>query len=170
MKRKSLKVPNAMQTRFAAITALTDQVAGEHLNQEYADLAYYAAAALSRKRPSPLVSGRVTTWACGILYALGTVNFLFDKNQNPHMRSDDLAGACGVAKSSGASQGKKVRDLLDMYQGDPEWCLPSLMDANPLVWMLNINGFIMDVRKAPLEVQQMAYEQGLIPYVPGQQN
>ena len=44
------------------------------------------------------------------------------------------------------------------------------MDANPLVWMLNINGFIMDVRKAPLEVQQMAYEQGLISYVPGQQN
>jgi len=28
----------------------------------------------------------------------------------------------------------------------------------------------MDVRKAPLEVQQMAYQQGLIPYVPGQQN
>ncbi len=168
MKRKSLKVPKAMQTRFAAITALTDQVAGEHLNAEYADLACYAAAALSRKRPSPLASGRVATWACGILYALGTVNFLFDKSQNPHLRGEDLARLCGVAPSTAANQGRKVRDLLGMYQGDPNWCLPSFMDANPLVWMLSINGFVMDIRDAPREVQQMAYEEGLIPYVPGE--
>ena len=55
-----------------------------------------------------------------------------------------------------------------MYQGDPNWCLPSFMDANPLVWMLSINGFVMDIRDAPREVQQMAYEEGLIPYVPGE--
>ncbi len=170
MKRKSLKVPKTLQTRFAAITALTDQVAGEYLNAEYADLACYAAAALSRKRPSPLASGRVATWACGILYALGTVNFLFDKNQDPHLRAEDLARFCGVSKSTAANQGRKVRGLLDMYQGDPEWCLPSFMDANPFVWMLNVNGFVMDIRNAPLEVQKMAYEEGLIPYVPGQQD
>jgi len=34
--------------------------------------------------------------------------------------------------------------------------------------MLSINGFVMDIRDAPREVQQMAYEEGLIPYVPGE--
>jgi len=123
---------------------------------------------LSRKRPSPLAGGRVATWACGILYALGTVNFLFDATQNPHLRGEDLARLYGVAPSTAANQGRKVRDLLGMYPGDPNWCLPSFMDANPLVWMLSINGFIMDIRDAPREVQQMAYEEGLIPYVPGE--
>ncbi len=37
------------------------------------------AAALSRKRPSPLSTGRERSWAVGIIYALGQVNFLFDK-------------------------------------------------------------------------------------------
>jgi len=67
------------------------------------------------------------------LELLGTVNFLFDKSQNPHLRGEDLARLCGVAPSTAANQGRKVRDLLGMYQGDPNWCLPSFMDANPLV-------------------------------------
>jgi len=29
-------------------------------------------------------------------------------------------------------------------------------------------GFVFDVRQAPLEVQQQAFEMGLIPYVPGE--
>ncbi len=32
--------------------------------------------------------------------------------------------------------------------------------------MLEVNGFIMDVRHAPREVQEMAFEKGLIPYIP----
>ena len=53
-----------------------------------------------------------------------------------------------------------------MYQMDPNWCLPSLVDQNPLIWMLEVNGLIMDVRHAPREVQEIAFEKGLIPYIP----
>ena len=49
---------------------------------------------------------------------------------------------------------------------DPRWTLPSKMDDNPRIWMLEVNGFIMDVRHAPREVQEMAFEKGLIPYIP----
>ncbi len=40
------------------------------------------------------------------------------------------------------------------------------MDENPLVWILKVNGLLMDIRDAPREAQQVAYEQGLIPYIP----
>lgn len=53
-----------------------------------------------------------------------------------------------------------------MGQMDPQWTLPSRMDANPLVWMLQVNGLMVDVRHLPLEVQDIAYAKGLIPYVP----
>lgn len=56
--------------------------------------------------------------------------------------------------------------MFDMYQMDPDWSLPSLIDKNPLVWMLEVNGLIMDVRHAPREVQEIAFEKGLIPYIP----
>jgi len=166
LKPKSLSVPKVMQSRFEAITALTDRVAREHLNAEYAELARLAAAALSRKRPSPLSSGRETTWACGILYALGSANFLFDPSQTPHLRGQDLGGFFGVAASTAANQGKKVRDLLGMHPLDPNWCLASRMDDNPMIWMLSVDGMILDIRSAPREIQQQAYDKGLIPYIP----
>ena len=40
------------------------------------------------------------------------------------------------------------------------------MDDNPLVWMVSVNGFMMDVGHAPREVQEMAFNKGLIPYIP----
>ena len=44
--------------------------------------------------------------------------------------------------------------------------LPSLFDINPLVWLLNVDGVIMDARKAPRTIQELAFEEGLIPYIP----
>ena len=44
------------------------------------------------------------------------------------------------------------------------------MDDNPLVWMLEVNGFVMDIRTAPREAQVAAYENGLIPYIPADRN
>ena len=82
------------------------------------------------------------------------------------MRADELCAAFGVSKSSGSNKAKLIRELFDMYQMDPNWCLPSLVDQNPLIWMLEVNGFIMDVRHAPREVQEIAFEKGLIPYIP----
>ena len=35
-----------------------------------------------------------------------------------------------------------------------------------MVWMLEVNGLMMDARTAPREIQQAAFEQGLIPYIP----
>jgi hypothetical protein len=53
------------------------------LTEEYASLGRELATALARKRPSPLLQGRAPTWASGITYTLGMVNFLFDPNA-PH--------------------------------------------------------------------------------------
>jgi hypothetical protein len=164
--KRSETVPVAMQPVYAGIAALTDSVCRQHLNDEYATLSRELAAALARKRPSPLGGGKSEIWACGIVYALGAVNFLFDKTQTPHMRADALCAAFGVSQSSGANKAKQIRDLFGMYQFDPRWCLPSLVGENPMVWMLEVDGLIQDVRDMPREVQEEAYRRGLIPYIP----
>jgi hypothetical protein len=64
------------------------------------------------------------------------------------------------------TKSKQIRDLLDMYQLDPNWTLPSKVDQNPLIWMLEVNGLIMDVRHAPRAIQEEAFRKGLIPYIP----
>lgn len=70
--------PPAGRAVVEEIVGITDSVCQALLDEEYADLARRAAAKLARKRPSPIVSGRRGTWAAGLVYALGQVNFLSD--------------------------------------------------------------------------------------------
>lgn len=155
-----------MQVIFDTIVTLTDEFSHQHLNDEYALLARYATAALCRKRPSPLVNGYANSWACGIIYALGFVNFLFDKSQTPYINATDLCENFNISKSTGSAKSKVVRDALKMTQLDPNWCLPSKLDDNPMAWIIMLNGFAVDVRHLSRDIQEIAYQKGLIPYIP----
>jgi hypothetical protein len=88
--------------------------------------------------------------------AVGGVNFLHDKSQTPHIRSTDIDHHLGNSPSSGAAKLAAIRKMFKMHQLDPNWTLPSKLDDNPMVWMLQVNGFMMDVRHASREVQEIA--------------
>lgn len=103
---KREQVPKQLQPIYDEITAITDAFCAEHLNDEYAQLSRKLAAALSRKRPSPLLRGKVTTWACGIVYALGSVNFLSDRSFEPFMRLEDIC-ADGRQQEQRGQQGRR---------------------------------------------------------------
>ena len=45
-----------------------------------------------------------------------------------------------------------------------------MMDKNPLVWMAEVNGYLVDLRHMPREVQEIAFEKGMIPYIPADRN
>ncbi len=163
--KKSENVPPAMQETFAQITALTNDFAQQHLDDEYAQLIRFATAALCRKRPSPLNSGKVATWACGITHAIGMANFLFDSSQTPHISAGDLYKIFGVSAGTGQGKSKLVRDALKITQWDADWCRPSKIGDNPLAWMVQLNGLIMDMRMAPRALQAAAFAKGMIPYI-----
>ena len=164
--RNSVRVPKQMQPTFDSLVTLTDQFCQECLNDEYAELAREAAATLCRKRPSPLVNGRTNSWACGIVHALGRVNFLTDKSQEPYISAADLFEGFGVSSATGFARSKAVREALGIRVFDPNWCLPSKLDDNPMAWLVSVDGLMVDVRWMPREVQEIAYEKGLIPYLP----
>ena len=168
-KHNQFKVPKKMLSKYEEIIAITDQVCERHLNAEYANLSRKMAAALSRKRPSPLARARTKSWAAGILYALARVNFLFDKSQTPHMSARELCQALGVSQGTASAKATDIWNILDLLPLHPDYCLPGLLDDNPLVWMLMVDGLIVDIRHMPREVQVQAYQQGLIPYIPADQ-
>jgi Domain of unknown function (DUF6398) len=152
------------------IIGLIEQFCKEYLNEEYAVLCRRLAEKLARKRPSPLLQGSPNAWASGIVRAVGGANFLHDKSQTPYMRSTDIDHHLGTSPSSGAAKLAAIRKMLKIYQLDPNWTLPSRLNDNPMVWMLQVNGLMMDVRHAPREVQEIAFNKGLIPYIPADRN
>jgi hypothetical protein len=163
------KVPQKMRPIYEEVTRLTDAFCKAHLTDEYALMCRKLAAALCRKRPSPVVQGRPQTWACAIAYTVGAVNFLFDKTQTPHMTASELCKKGGVGQSTVSARSTQIRNALKMIQLDPRWTLPSKLEENPLVWMSSVDGLIVDVRYAPREIQEEALRRGLIPYLPSSQ-
>lgn len=171
-KAKAIPKPPAKEEKSEAlevVLGLIDHFCQEHLNEEYAVLCRKLAEKLGRKRPSPLLRGSPNAWASGIIRAVGAVNFLHDKSQTPYLRSTDIDRFLGTSASSGAAKMAAIRKMFKMGQFDPNWTLPSRLDDNPLVWMLQVNGFMMDVRHLPREVQEIAFNKGLIPYIPADQ-
>jgi hypothetical protein len=49
---------------------------------------------------------------------------------------------------------------------DPEWTLPSRIESNPTIWYIMVDGFVMDARNAPRHIQEIAFQKGIIPYIP----
>jgi Domain of unknown function (DUF6398) len=166
---KSTSVPKSMRAIYEAITTLTDTFCRKHLNEDYCVLAQRMTAALCRKRPSPLASGQPRTWACGIVYVLGQINFLSDRSTQPFMTLADLCVRFGIGQSTASAKARVISQALNIRPINPEWLLPNLLDQNPVVWIAEVNGVLVDLRDMPREVQQIAFDKGMIPYIPADQ-
>lgn len=162
---KSNSVPQQMLVKYEEITSLITSYCLAKLDQEYAELAQLATAALARKRPSPLIYGKPKTWSCAIVYAIGFANFLFDKSTQPYTTAAELATAFGISKSTAGNKAREVRELLNINHFDHKWLLRSRIDNSSMPWMISFNGFIVDARQLPHEIQEIAVEKGLIPHV-----
>ena len=158
--------PAAARAAHDRVVALTDAFCREYLDDEYEALCRKMAGILARKRPSPLARGKPESWAAGIVRAVGWVNFLGDPSQPHHMKMSDIDQRIGVSEATGSAKATAIRKMLNLAAFDPEWTLPSLMDQNPMAWMLQVNGLIVDIRNAPRPIQEEAFRKGLIPYIP----
>jgi hypothetical protein len=164
-KRKPSSEDTKLQA-IAEIAGLVDAFCKEHLDEEYAELCRLLTEKLGRKRPSPLVSGKPNSWACGIVRTIGWVNFLDDPSQTPHMKLTAIDKLFGVGESTGQSKSLLIRKTLNIGPMQPEWTLLKHLDTNPMVWMFEINGLVVDIRHLGREIQEEALRRGLIPYIP----
>jgi hypothetical protein len=149
--------PDEVRKALQAIVGMTDGFCRERLNQEYAVLCRKLAEKLSRKRPSPLTGGTPNAWAAAIVRTVGIVNFLHDPCQNPHMKLNEVDEAFCVSKSTSQAKSLAIRKMFKIYHFDRDWTLSSRMGSNPLAWMVEVNGFMIDMRHAPRSAQEIAY-------------
>jgi hypothetical protein len=164
-KAEQMHVPRKNRQLFMQIVDLIDKFCDAHLDDEYKELCEHMAGAVCHTR-LPQSGGSPADWAGGIVDAIGLVNHLHDPNQNLHMTSAQLADGFGISLGTMTEKSKAIREKLDLMPLDPDWCLPELLKDNPLVWMLDVDGSMMDIRMAPRDVQEQAYDMGLIPFIP----
>jgi hypothetical protein len=82
------------------------------------------------------------------------------------MTTAGLCAAFEVGESTVHAKARVIEEALGTGPLDPQWTLPSLVGRNPLVWMAEVNGLLVDLRDMPRDVQEIAFAKGLIPFIP----
>jgi len=163
-----MPIPKEILSKYDEIAALIIEFCDKKLNGDYKNLCLRLLEKLCRKRQSPLLSGRAHTWAAGIVYAIGSNNFIFDKTQKLHLTANELVAPFGVSASTASSKAADLKKMFKIDYFNTEWMLPERLENNSMIWMVMVNGLIVDIRDMPLEIQEQAFEMGIIPYIPGE--
>ena len=158
-----LRIPRALRSTVDPVLEWIDGFCATQLDEEYARLSRKMTAKLARKRPSPLLRGDLRIWAASIVYTVGQVNFLNDPTQTPHLTAEQFSEVSSVPKSSLANKARLIRDTLNTGQFDPEFCRRDLLARNPLAWIIEVDGLLVDARMLPPGLQAEARRRGLIP-------
>ena len=158
----ALKIPVALRPRAGEMVEITDAFCAEHLTLNTGELCWRLIACLRASACRPRAR-EPRIWAAGAVYELGGANFLFDRSFEPFMSADQLAAGLGVPKTTMANKARRIRDVLDLGPMEPELCRLEILAAHPLAWLVELDGFIVDARQLPPELQAEARRQGLIP-------
>jgi hypothetical protein len=71
-------------------------------------------------RSAPLHTGRVRTWAAGILRVIARANSLDDSAAPLHVKRRDINRACEISPGTGQAQAFRIRKLLKIPARDPQ--------------------------------------------------
>lgn len=162
---ESKTLPEAIRTQAEAVLALADSFCDRHLDAEYKELCRRLIHKLARKRPSPLSRGEAKIWAGGAIYVVGRQNFLFDPSMRPHMTVDQISDGIGVPKSTLGNKAALMCKILRITRLTYDYHRREMLARDPLPWMIEVNGFLMDARQAPPDVQAELRRRGIIPDV-----
>jgi hypothetical protein len=130
----------ATQRQLIDMTAAFCQ---RHADGEYEALCRKLIEKMARKRAVPFLSGRVEIWAAAIVYALGSINFLFDKSFLPHASPDMICDYFEVSKRTAAQKAKLIRDMFKLEYFDAEFSTEHMAKNNPLSRLHLVNGFLV---------------------------
>lgn len=111
---KGANVPKAMSARYVEIAKVIETYCDEKLSDGYKEVCLEMLAKLARKRPSPLLSGRTNTWACGIIYTVGVYNDLFNKSNPHYIVNSEMADWFGIAKRTASNKMNEIDELLGL--------------------------------------------------------
>ena len=125
------------------IVSLVCGFCSHQINDEYADLCEKLVNKIARKKTAPLASGQVQIWAAAVVHAIGTINFLFDKNTKPYISPDEICQYFDVSKSTITQKSKLIRDMFKMWHYDAEFSTQHMLKNNPMARISMVNGYLV---------------------------
>jgi hypothetical protein len=149
-----------IEEKTQQLIGMTGSFCQQFLDEDYRQLCEKLIRKMSRKRAVPFLSGRMEIWAAAVVYALGSINFLFDKSFDPYATGEDIGNFFGTSKSTTAQKSRVIRDMFKMGYYDKEFSTARMRESNPFSNFVTINGFVVDKRQLPPAIQEMLKRTG----------
>jgi len=137
------ELSNIVAGKYEEIIDKIKVFSSEYLNEEYKNICARAADTLFTSHEEQLKKGKSSSWAAGIVHAIGTMNNLFDSKEEPYIKAADLYKAFGISSSTGSSKSKEVQSLLELSKQSKQW-------------IINENKNIENSKNKRLEVKEVA--------------
>ncbi len=149
---------NEIKAKQQEILDLIKEFCDEKLNAEYFELSEKVFGKLGRKKMVPFEIGKVKTWAAGVVHALGTTNFLFDKSSEPCISVNDICSFFDVATSTVSGKSKEIREMLKISRWDSEFSTKRMTESNPFTSFVTVDGQIVPINSLPEPYKTIALQ------------
>ncbi|WP_321421789.1 DUF6398 domain-containing protein [uncultured Methanobacterium sp.] len=126
-----------IKTKEKQLLMMVGDFTRDNIDEEYTELCCNLVKKLGRKHDVPFKRGRLEIWASAVVYAIGQINFLFDKSFEPYLTPDDICNYFNTKKSTVSSKAKTIRDILKLEYYDEEFSTQKMVGNNPF------NNFVM---------------------------
>ena len=154
-----MKNKAAIEAKKNQLLEMTDSFCDSHLDEDYKRLCVKLIEKMSRKRNVPFLSGRIEIWASAIIYALGSINFLFDRSFEPYVCADDICDYFRSNKSTVSQKAKVIRDMFRMQYYDDNFSTTVMMEKNPFDKLVVVNGLVVPIESLPPEIRDLILEE-----------
>lgn len=144
-----------IKNREKQLLELTGTFCAQKLNDDYYQLCEKLILKLGRKRDVPFKRGKIEIWAAAVVYAIGSINFLFDKSFEPYMTAEQISEYFETKNSTVSNKARQIKDMFDMWHFNPEFSTQNMKESNPFNDMVMVDGLIVPLSSIPEELQEM---------------
>ncbi|MDX9696491.1 MAG: DUF6398 domain-containing protein [Bacteroidales bacterium] len=128
------------------------------LDDEYSQLCEKLIKKLGRKKDVPFQRGKLEIWAAAVVYAIGSINFLFDKSFEPYIPAEQISEYFGTKNSTVSNKAGQIKEMFDLWHYSPEFSTKKMTADNPFNNLVMVDGFIVPLNNLPAELQEMVKE------------
>ncbi len=142
-----------IKNKKKAILELIGTFCVQKLDADYNELCEKLILKMGRKRDVPFQRGKIEIWAAAVVYAIGSINFLFDKSFEPYMTAGEISDYFGTKSTTVSSKAKQIKDMFDLWYFNPEFSTQHMNSTSPFNDLVMMDGFIVPISSIPAELQ-----------------
>ncbi len=147
-----------IKEREEKLLEITRAFCGEKLDDDYLQLCEKLIKKLGRKRDVPFQRGKLEIWAAAVIYAIGSINFLFDKSFEPYITPDQISEYFGTKNSTVSNKAREIKDMFNLWHFDPEFSTQRMVQNNPFNDLVIVDGLIVPIDTLPKDLQKIVKE------------